>query len=167
MKRILFFWLQIGAVTFAIAQGPSASPISPEARELFETISRMDGELFAAFNAHKLDAVIAMFSDDIEFYQDNDGVSNYEQTKNDFGKMFVSVPDIKRELVQSSLEVYPIKDYGAIEIGLHRFCHKEQGDGANAGAVECASFKFVHIWRKTGGTWKLARVISYGHQRRQ
>ena len=164
MTRILFFFApQLCAVTFALAQSPSESPISPEARQLFETISRMDGQLFDAFNAHKLDAVMAMFSDDVEFYQDNDGVSNYQQTKKDFGKMFESVPDIKRELVKGSLEVYPIKDYGAIEIGLHRFCHNRDPSGATSGGLECGSFKFVHIWRKTGGEWKLTRVISYGH----
>jgi ketosteroid isomerase-like protein len=164
MKRILIFlWPQLCAVTFALAQPPSPSPISPEARELFETISGMDSQLFDAFNAHNLDAVMAMFSDDVEFYQDNDGVSNYEQTKKDFGKMFASVPDIKRELVKGSLEVYPIKDYGAIEIGLHRFCHKQDGPGGSSGGLECGSFKFVHIWHKSGGEWKLTRVISYGH----
>ena len=164
MKRtFLFFWPQLCAVTFALAQLPSPSPVSPEARELFETISLMDSQLFDAFNGHRLDAVMAMFSDDVEFYQDNDGLSNYEQTKNDFRKMFATVPDIKRELVPGSLEVYSIKDYGAIEIGLHRFCHKADNNGASAGGLECGSFKFVHIWRKTGGAWKLARVISYGH----
>ena len=84
---MLFFGPQLCAVTFALAQSPSQAPISPEGRELFETISRTDGQLFDAFNAHKLDAVMAMFSDDVEFYQDNDGVSNYAQTKKDFGKI--------------------------------------------------------------------------------
>jgi len=117
----------------------------------------MDAKLFEAFNAHNLDAMMAMFTDDVEFYQDNDGVSNYQETKTDFTKMLASVPDIKRDLVKGSLEVYPIKDYGAIETGIHRFCHKENGK------EECGSFKFVHIWRKTGDLWKISRVISYGH----
>lgn len=160
MKRIFpFLWLLLCAATFALAQVPGPSPISPETRELFETISRMDAQLFDAFNAHKLDAVMSMFADDVEFYQDNDGVSDYTQTKNDFGKMFASVPDIKRELVPGSLEVYPIKDYGAIEIGTHRFCHKEKGKDA----PECGSFKFIHVWRKIDNAWKISRVISYGH----
>jgi hypothetical protein len=28
---------------------------------------------------------------------------------------------VTRELVKGSIEVYPIKDYGAVEIGLHKF----------------------------------------------
>ena len=62
----------------------------------------MDAKLFDAFNAHNLDAMMAMFADDLEFYQDNDGVSNYQQSKNDFTKMLASIPDIRRELVKNS-----------------------------------------------------------------
>jgi ketosteroid isomerase-like protein len=148
--------LLIVASISAIGQSPAPSQLS-ESSELFETIVRMDAKLFDAFNAHNLDAMMAMFADDLEFYQDNDGVSNYQQSKNDFTKMLASVPDIRRELVKNSLEVYPIKDYGAIEIGIHRFCHKEDGK------EEYGSFKFVHVWRKTGDSWKISRIISYGH----
>ena len=157
MKRIrLSVSLLIAATLSAIGQSPAPSQLS-ESRELFETIARMDAKLFDAFNAHNLDAMMEMFADDLEFYQDNDGVSNYQQSKNDFTKMLASVPDIRRDLMKESLEVYPIKDYGAIEIGIHRFCHKEHGEG------ECGSFKFVHVWRKIGNSWKLSRIISYGH----
>jgi ketosteroid isomerase-like protein len=157
MKRFrLSVSLLIAATISAIGQSPTSSQLS-ESRELFETIARMDAKLFDAFNAHNLDAMMAMFADDLEFYQDNDGVSNYQQSKNDFTKMLASVPDIRRELVKDSLEVYPIKDYGAIEIGVHRFCHKEDGK------EECGSFKFVHVWRKSGDSWKISRIISYGH----
>jgi ketosteroid isomerase-like protein len=157
MKRIrLSVSLLIVATISAIGQSPAPSQWS-ESRELFETIARMDAKLFDAFNAHNLDAMMAMFADDLEFYQDNDGVSDYQQSKNDFTKMLASVPDIRRELVKNSLEVYPIKDYGAIQIGIHRFCHNEDGK------EECGSFKFVHVWRKTGASWKISRIISYGH----
>ena len=71
--------------------------------------------------------------------------------------MFGNVPDITRTLVEGTLEIYPIKDYGAIELGVHRFCHTENGK------EECGSFKFVHVWRKSGDTWRVSRVISYGH----
>jgi hypothetical protein len=45
-------------------------------------------------------------------------------------------------LVKGSREVYPIKDYGAIEIGAHQFRHKESGK------AECGTFKFAMIWQK-------------------
>jgi hypothetical protein len=34
---------------------------------------------------------------------------------------------VTRELVKGSIEVYPIKDYGAVEIGLHKF-HNNQNE---------------------------------------
>ena len=56
-----------------------------------------------------------------------------------------------------SLEVFPIKNYGAMEVGVHRFCHVEQGK------EECGTFRFVHVWRRTDRKWQIARVVSYGH----
>jgi hypothetical protein len=71
--------------------------------------------------------------------------------------MFANSPDIRRDLLEGSLEVYPIKDFGAIEIGTHRFCQKENGK------EDCGNFPFVMIWKKSGNSWKVSRVISYGH----
>jgi ketosteroid isomerase-like protein len=166
MQRDLFdvahFLVQLGAIPppFAPKPTPSPSPRSDQAAattELKETIARMDTKIFDAFNAHNVDLLMSMFTDDLEFYQDNDGLKNYRQSKDDFTKLFGNVPDIKRNLVKDSLEVYPVKDYGAIEIGAHRFCHKENGKD------DCGTFKFAMIWRKTGDTWKISRVLSYGH----
>ena len=124
---------------------------------LFESILRMDRRLFDAFNAHNVDRLMAMATRDLEFYQDNDGLKGYQQCYEDFKKMFAAERDIRRELVEGSLEVYPIKDYGALEIGQHRFCHTENGK------EDCGLFKFVMLWQKADDSWKLARVISYGH----
>ena len=126
-------------------------------RELFDTIERMDGAMFSAFNGHNVDVLMSLFTDDLEFYHDTGGLTNHEQTKENFGKLFANTPDIRRDLVKGSLEVYPIKDYGAVEIGEHVFCHKENGKD------DCGTFKFVMVWRKTGESWKISRVISYGH----
>lgn len=71
--------------------------------------------------------------------------------------MFKQSSPIQRMLVPGSLEVYPIKDYGAIEVGSHRFCHEENGK------QECGTFKFLHVWRKTGNSWQLSRIVSYAH----
>ena len=64
---------------------------------------------------------------------------------------------VQRKLVAGSLEVYPLKGYGAVEIGVHRFYHP--GDPSNIGEA-----KFVHLWQYKDGTWKVARVISYDHE---
>jgi ketosteroid isomerase-like protein len=109
----------------------------------------------APLTRHDVDLLMSMFTDDMEFYHDKGGLTNREQTREGFAKMFGNSPDIRRELVPGSLQVYPIKDFGAIEIGTHRFCHKENGKD------DCGNFPFVMIWRKIGDSWKVSRVISY------
>lgn len=52
------------------------------------------------------------------------------------------------DLVPGSMEVYPIKDYGAIETGLHRFCHEDNGK------QDCGTFKFLPAWQKKTGNGK-------------
>ena len=158
LRFIFSLLLATGSLSFGQSPNPpSVPPVTPQSHEQFATIARMDTKLFDAFNAHNADGLMTMFSDDLEFYHDTGGVTNYQQTRANFAKMFGNVPDITRTLVEGTLEIYPIKDYGAIEVGVHRFCHTENGK------EECGSFKFVHVWHKTGETWKIARVISYGH----
>ena len=136
---------------------PGPKKKSASSGELFETIARMDQQIFTAFNAHDLDRLMSMFTEDVEFFQDNDGLKNHAQIREDFGKLFASVPDIRRDIIAGTLQVHPIKDYGAIETGEHRFCHKENGKD------DCGTFKFLTIWRKSGESWKISRVVSYGH----
>ncbi|MBL0048058.1 MAG: nuclear transport factor 2 family protein [Bacteroidetes bacterium] len=64
---------------------------------------------------------------------------------------------MSRKLVNGSLEVHPIKDFGAIEIGTHEFRHMENGK------EELGVFKFVMIWQKQNDGWKISRVISFDH----
>jgi ketosteroid isomerase-like protein len=141
-------------ISRAVTQTPEPKP---DSRVLFDTIAKADVAIFSAFNAHDADRLMSFFTEDVEFYHDKDGLNDYTQTANGFKNLFASAPDIRRELVAGSLEVYPLKDYGAIEVGQHRFTHKENGK------EETGSFKFVQIWRKTGDQWKISRVVSYGH----
>lgn len=124
---------------------------------LHAEIERMDSSVFAAFNARDLTAFQTFFAPDLEFYQDDEGLENYAETMKDFAEMFRQPARIRRELVPGTLEVYPIKNYGAIELGSHRFCHDENGK------AECGTFKFLHVWRKTDRTWQLSRIVSYAH----
>jgi len=142
----------------------SQSPEQAEAKkrkatsgELFETIARLDRDLFDAFNKKDLERLMSLFTGDLEFYDDGSGVKTFVQTKQDFTKVFADVPDLHRELVPGTLEVYPLPGYGAIEVGEHRFCHEENGK------QDCGVMKFTMVWRQTGETWKLSRVLSYAH----
>ena len=140
----------------ATSEAGRPSPASP-ASGLQDEIAAADSALFAAFNKRDLTQFRSFFARDLEFYQDNEGVENYAQTMKDFGQMFGQTAPIRRELLPGSLEVYPIRNYGAIEVGRHQFCHVENGRD------DCGTFKFVHIWRRTKTGWKIARVVSYGH----
>jgi len=148
--------------TRAEGQAPLSVAIAERGRTsapqgLRDDIASADSALFAAFNKRDLAKVMSFFTRDLEFYQDNEGVASYTQTRKDFGQMFGQAAPIRRELVPGSLEVFPIKSYGAMEVGRHRFCHVENGN------EECGTFNFVHIWRRTDRGWQIARVVSYGH----
>ena len=130
---------------------------SSDVPSLQNEIAAADSALFAAFNARNLKRFRTFFARDLEFYQDNEGVENYAQTMKDFAQMFGQSALIRRDLIPGTLEVYPIKNYGAIEAGSHRFCHVENGKD------DCGTFKFVHIWRRTKQGWKISRVVSYAH----
>jgi Domain of unknown function (DUF4440) len=135
----------------------AASLPAPGPDELYNTIARMDSILFDAFNNRKLDVLKTLFTEDLEFYHDKSGRTNYEQNMEAFKKTASQNTDLKRELIPGSLEVYPVKEYGAMQIGRHRFCHTENGK------PDCGTFKFVHIWKKINNEWKISRVISYDH----
>lgn len=93
---------------------------------------------------------------DLEFYHDTGGLQRRAQAMAGLRSTFTKSPDIRRTLV-GAIEVYPIPDYGAIEVGVHQFCHRENG------RQECGTFKFTHVWRRTATGWQITRVISYDH----
>ena len=61
------------------------------------------------------------------------------------------------ERVPGSLKVFPVKDFGAIAQGTHRFC--PMGSTACAGEAD-----FVMVWRERDGQWQVTRVLSYAHR---
>ena len=144
--------------------GPGSSPLPTAAApkpatkdELYQTVARLDTEMFAAFNAHDVNKLMAYFADNVEFYHDKGGLSNFAQTKEGFARLFAQSPDITRTLVPGTLEVYPVKAYGAMHIATQRFCHVENGRN------DCGNSKFVMVWQQQAGTWRITRVVSYDH----
>jgi ketosteroid isomerase-like protein len=122
---------------------------------LFKTIQTLDTKLFDAYNHCDLTTLSAMVSDDLEFYHDQTGLEVGKAPflaaikQNICGK-------VERTLLQDTLEVYSLKGYGAVEIGIHRFHHPENPE--NVGDA-----KFVMLWQNKDGVWKVMRVISYNH----
>ena len=134
-------------------------PYTPVSQELYAEIAHMDSVMFNAFNAYDIDKLKMCFSNDLEFYHDKGGLADYKQTMINFITLFDNnkTTGLRRELVKGSLEVYPIKDYGAVEVCNHQFCHVENDKN------DCGTFKNVMIWQKKEGQWKVTRVISYDH----
>jgi hypothetical protein len=125
--------------------------------DLYNEIAHMDSVLFNAFNNRDMEKFKTLFTTDLEFYHDKGGLTDYNYSIQSFASTIAQNNGLKRELVKGSLEVYPIKDYGAIQIGAHTFCHMENGK------EDCGTFKFVHLWKKINNEWKITRVISYDH----
>jgi hypothetical protein len=128
----------------------------PQDDELYKTIKRLDTELFEAYNTCKLDKLGSMVAEDLEFYHDQTGLSVGRQALVDAVKNNIC-GKVHRELVEGTLEVYPLKDYGAVEIGVHRFTHPDQPGDKGGDA------KFIHLWRLKDGAWQVTRVISFDH----
>jgi hypothetical protein len=130
---------------------------SSPSNSLYQEIAHMDSVLFNAFNSRDIEKFKTLFTEDLEFYHDKGGLTNYEHSIQSLKSTAAQNNGLRRELVKGSLEVYPVPGYGAMQIGTHTFCHPENGK------MDCGTFKFVHIWKRIGNEWKITRVVSYDH----
>ena len=136
------------------AQSPPGTT-SPD--ELFRTIASLDTALFDSYNQCDLEKFGTFFIDDVEFYHDQGGVTLGRQNLTESVKKNIC-GKVRRELVPGTLQVYPMHGYGALEMGVHRFHHPGAEEREPVGEG-----KFIHLWQKKGGVWKITRIISYDH----
>jgi hypothetical protein len=150
--------LAMGAVRVE-AQTPGQTPGQTSGApgdELFNTIKAQDAALFQAYNTCDLKTLGAMVTEDLEFYHDLTGLVVGRRVFVDAIKNNIC-GKVTRELVASSLEVYPLKGYGAVEMGVHRFHHPGTQD-------KDGEARFVQLWQWKDGVWRVSRVISYEHK---
>jgi len=157
MKNLMVLLLSIFIYSNALAQSQKERKVATTQIELFNKVANLDSSLFAAYNSKNLNLMKTYFTKDLEWYQDNGGLIDFEKVFSNFQSIFNRDYDLKRNLIRESLEVHPIEGYGAIEIGKHQFKHIENGK------MEIGTFKFVMIWKNDNGNWKISRVISYDH----
>jgi hypothetical protein len=157
MKNLMVLLLSIFIYSNALAQSQNERKVATTQIEFFNKVANLDSSLFAAYNSKNLNLMKAYFTKDLEWYQDNGGLIDFEKVFSNFQSIFNRDYDLKRNLIRESLEVHPIEGYGAIEIGKHQFKHIENGK------LEIGTFKFVMIWKNDNGNWKISRVISYDH----
>jgi ketosteroid isomerase-like protein len=125
----------------------------PANQELYETIVSLDKKLFDAYNSCDMDTQTALYSEDLEFFHDEGGLSTSKK------QVLTALENnicnkVTRTLIDGSLEVYPIKDYGAVIMGYHTFNNKETPEDKTQAS------RFVMIWKKTDENWTVTRVIS-------
>ena len=144
----------VACLTASALSAPTA------ADELDETIAGLDAVTFEAFNRcdepDQLERYAEFFAADLEFYHDQGGVTWTREA------MVANTRDnacgnYRRELVEGSLEVFPIAGFGAIARGVHRFC--EYDTGRCDGIAD-----FTIVWRRDEDRWRATRVLSYAHR---
>jgi hypothetical protein len=141
-------------------RGSGENNVSPPSTELYNTIASLDSAMFDAFNNRDISVLQTFLSEELEFYHDFGGVTNYAQNIEAFKKTFASDRKLRRALVKGSMEVHPIKDFGAVQTGVHRFYVTEKGQKEKLSSEA----KFVNLWQKRNEVWKITKIISYGHR---
>jgi ketosteroid isomerase-like protein len=155
-KRGLALFLLVLASSVALSSRLAEAQSAAQPDALFATIQSLDTKLFDAYNHCDLTTLAAMVADDLEFYHDQTGLSVGK------GPFLAAIKQnicgkVERALLPDTLEVYPLKGYGAVEIGIHRFHHPGRPQDGMGDA------KFVTLWQNKDGVWKVTRVISYEH----
>ena len=162
-SKVPFMGLRCCFMLIALLLGNSGEVFADGLRAdapLYRTIKALDQRLFEAYNTCDLATLSDLVDENLEFYHDRSGLelgraSFINSIKNNICRK------VKRELVASSLQVYPLENYGAIELGEHTFCNlretpvcKDETNGIG---------KFFMLWQKQGEQYRLTRVISYDH----
>lgn len=138
---------------FLLAFGSVTTYAQTSKQNLKEVISEMDSIYFTAYNNCDMAKQAEFYSENIEFYHDKGGLETSKE------KLLKSIAEnicgkVKRELVQGSLEVTEIPEFGAVAMGLHKFYNNQEPD-----AISKPS-KFIAVWQETDVGWKMTRVIS-------
>ena len=174
MRRILLLaLLSCAAAASASEPGTREAPVNltpgapPASPELVATLAGKDRQLFDAVFGCKLALLQTLVAEDFEFFHDKHGLTT--QSGAQFVKDITGMCErqaagtdfrARRELLPGSMAVHLIGDYGAMQMGMHRFFALQSGKPDRL----TETGKFIDLWKREGETWKLARVISYDHR---
>ena len=170
MSRVIRVLVLTAAASLSAASSVAAQGgfIPPASSELIATISAKDRQLFdAVFETCDTKTLATLVAEDFEFYHDKSGLASNS------GSQWVKEVEAmcerqklgtdyraRRELDSASVKVYPLNNYGAIHMGLHRFYRKLEGGKEQLVEVSL----FTNVWKNENGVWKLTRVLSYDHR---
>jgi hypothetical protein len=138
---------------------PATPTAAPAPDPLYQKILALDNAMFDAFNEcsnpAELEKHAGYFVKELEFYHDNGGAS---WTRDEYMKGVREnvCGKFHRELDRASFRVWPVKNFGAISQGTHRFCHSP---------TTCEGVaQFTMLWREKDGQWQVTRALSYDHR---
>lgn len=157
MKR--YFALALCAGSFLRVDAAAADSL-PHSDPLFKTIQQADTDLFGASNRCDIKAFANLVDEDFEFYHDKTGLTIGKAALIDATERNLC-HKVRRTLIEPSLQVYPMQNYGAIEMGSHEFCNLVETPVCESRTN--GTGRFFMLWRKRADGYKLARVISYDH----
>jgi hypothetical protein len=150
----MVFLVALAGIEVAGADSSSGSD------SLYETIAEVDAAVFHAFNhcndPEQLRRYKSYFAPDVEFYHDSGGVTWTREDMIDNVRRNVC-GNFRRERIPGTLEVFSVKDFGAIARGEHHFCRFD-ADGCQSRG------DFVVIWRRDNGQWRITRALSFAHR---
>ena len=153
LKNKFYAVISIVLVAFTAKAQDKIREYVPADKILYDQIESMDKVFFDAYNSCDLKKQESIYSDTIEFFHDKAGLINSKSeiilgTKNNIcGK-------VTRYIIPGSIEVYPIHNYGAVEIGFHRFYNNQEPD------AESKPSKFIIVWKKEKENWTITKVVS-------
>ena len=143
----------------ATAANQQTSP--PKQGELLTIITSLDHAFFEAYNKCELSKIESLFTSDIEFYHEKRGqLTSRQSVMEAFSKNLCGDKSnrVRRELVEGTLQVYAIDNYGALAVGEHRFYLTQAGQKEKLDGIG----RFANLWQLKDGEWRMSRVISYG-----
>jgi hypothetical protein len=151
--------LTLIAIAFILPVTIRSQQTSPG--ELSMVISSLDHAFFEAYNKCELSKIESLFTNDVEFYHEKRGQLTSRQTVMEAISQNLCGDKnnrVRRELVEGSLQVYRIDNYGALAVGEHRFYLTQAGQKEKLDGVG----RFANLWQLKDGEWRMSRVFSYG-----
>lgn len=156
-NKSVFFLMYVFITTFGYSQETYKDILEtayvPIDKEVYDIIVAMDKEYFDAYNSCDMQKQASLYLEDLELFHDKGGLSTSKQeVLSDIEKYICG--KVTRTLITGSIEVYPIKDFGAIEIGYHKFYNNQEPDAKSTAS------KFIMVWKKEDENWFISKVIS-------
>ena len=88
MKNLMVLLLSIFIYSNALAQSQNERKVATTQIELFNKVANLDSSLFAAYNSKNLNLMKTYFTKDLEWYQDNGGLIDFEKVFSNFQSIF-------------------------------------------------------------------------------